>query len=953
MTEQAKYDPQTIEPQWQQRWDEDALYRAKVDWSKPKYYALTMLPYPSGDLHIGHWFAMTPSDARARFMRMRGYNVMFPMGFDAFGLPAENAAVQRGIHPATWTHANIERMRGQLRSMGAMFDWERSAVSCEPEYYRWTEWFFKQFYENGLAYRNEALVNWSPTLQTVLANEQVIDGKDERTGQPVIQKLLTQWFFRMTKYTDELLDYEGVDYPEPIKTMQTNWIGRSEGAKVIFHTEHGDNPIEIFTTRPDTLWGATFMVLAPEHALVDVITTKSQRQAVTDYVAEAASQTEIERSSDDREKTGVFTGAYAVNPVNGERIPIWIADYVMISYGSGAIMAVPAHDERDFAFARKYDLEIRPVIHPDDAGEDFCVNEAYAGAGKLIHSGRFDGTFSNGEKGRKNPAISAVLDWLKEQGYGEESVNTRLRDWLISRQRYWGAPIPIVYRRDGGAEAVPDDQLPVTLPEDVKMTGAGNPLAQSDAFVSATGSDGHPARRETDTMDTFMCSSWYWFRYLSPHDNQHAFDAEEAAYWLPVDTYTGGAEHATMHLLYARFFTRAMRDLGMFEEAQSIMSEHGRDPDVLNMGEPWLKLRNQGQILGEERQGDFIRASGRWEGATKLFADVVDVIDAREIGEMGEPDPLAMAQLIGGTPTAEDAQAGMIVGEIVKRTENLLTVDVGNGRLKTIEVIADAQVSIPTIPGVNTVNQLKHHLEIQRMSKSKGNVINPDDWVQNVGADTVRAYLMFGFDWSKGGPWDSKGIKGPRRWLDDVWELVVNRSADGAGDAATERQVEREVHQTILKVTNDLENFSFNTAIAAQMSLKNTVQAAVRDGKLSADGLREALRNMLLLMAPVVPHIAEELWSRMGFEYSIHQQAWAVYDAAKAAEDVTTLVVMKNGKPIDRIEVAIDISEDEAKQIALASDGAKRVLNGDAPKRVIFIAGRGAQNVEPKVNIVI
>ena len=950
MTDQPKYDPQAIESKWQQKWADDELYRSKVDWSKPKYYALTMLPYPSGDLHIGHWFAMTPSDARARFKRMQGYNVLFPMGFDAFGLPAENAAVQRGIHPATWTHANIERMRGQLRSMGAMFDWQREAVSCEPEYYRWTEWFFKQFYESGLAYRGEALVNWSPTLQTVLANEQVIDGKDERTGQPVIQKLLTQWFFRMTKYADELLDYPDLDYPEPIKIMQTNWIGRSEGAKVVFHTEKGNHPIEIFTTRPDTLWGATFMVLAPEHALVEQITTPEQHDAVAEYVAEAARATEIERTSEDREKTGVFTGAYAINPVNGERIPIWIADYVMISYGSGAIMAVPAHDERDFAFARKYDLEIRPVIKPDDAGDDFCVDEAYAGAGNMIHSGKFDGTFSNGEKGRKNPAIGTVLDWLKQQGYGDESVNYRLRDWLISRQRYWGSPIPILYSEDGTAESVPDSQLPVTLPENVKMTGAGNPLAQNADFVNTTDAKGKPARRETDTMDTFMCSSWYWYRYLSPHYDGFPFDPEEAAYWLPVDLYTGGAEHATMHLLYARFFAKSMRDLGMFEETQAIMSDHGRDPEILNEGEPWRMLRNQGQILGEERQGDFIRATGRWDGATKLFADRVDVIDSRDVVD---PDPVAQAELSGSTPTAEDAAAGVVVGEIVKRTENLLTVDTGSGDLKTVEVVPDGQVNIPGIPGENTVSQLKHHLEIQRMSKSKGNVINPDDWVQSVGADTVRAYLMFGFDWSKGGPWDSQGIKGPRRWLDDVWSLVVAGAPEGKGDPKTERQVEREVHQTILKVTTDLENLSFNTAIAAQMALRNTVQAAVRDGKLSAAVWRETMRVMLLLMAPVAPHISEELWSRLGFAYSIHQQAFPAYDAAKAAEDVTTLVVMRNGKPIDRIEVAIDIGEDEAKEIALASGGAQRVLDGKQPKRVIFIAGRGAQNVEPKVNIVI
>ncbi len=952
MTEQPKYNPQSIEPKWQQRWEADQLYRSKVDWSKPKHYALTMLPYPSGDLHIGHWFAMTPSDARARYMRMNGYNVLFPMGFDAFGLPAENAAIQRGIHPATWTHANIDRMRRQLRSMGTMFDWERSAVSCEPEYYRWTEWFFKQFYQSGLAYRSEALVNWSPTLQTVLANEQVIDGKDERTGQPVIQKMLTQWFFRMTKYADELLEYPDIDFPDPIKTMQTNWIGRSEGARVVFHTEKGDHPIEIFTTRPDTLWGATFMVLAPEHPLVSGITTDDQSEAVEEYVEQAARATELERTSDEREKTGVFTGAYAINPVNHERIPIWIADYVLISYGTGAIMAVPAHDERDYAFARKYGLPIRVVIQPEgDPLNPNTMTEAYPGAGVMVNSAQFNGTPATIDKGRKNPAIRAVIDWLEGQGIGEEAVTYRLRDWLISRQRYWGSPIPIIYREDGTLEAVPDDQLPVRLPEDVIMTGVGNPLAQSELFVNTRDLQGRPARRETDTMDTFMCSSWYWYRYLSPHDDQSPFDPEEAAYWLPVDTYTGGAEHATLHLLYGRWFAKAMRELGMFEETQSIMEQHGRDPEILNKGEPWLLLRNQGQILGEERGGDFIRASGRWDGANKLFADVVDVIDA---DTADESDPVAMAQLTSGfAPTAEDAMSGALMGEIVKRTENLLTVDVGGGSLRTVEVVPDAQISIPGIPGENSVSQLKHHLEIQRMSKSKGNVVNPDDWVQNVGADTVRAYLMFGFDWVKGGPWDSKGIKGPRRWLEDVWELVMAGAPSGSGDPEVERHVERVVHQTIRKVSRDLENFSFNTAIAAQMVLKNEVQAAVRDGKIGAEAWREAIRVMLLLMAPVTPHIAEELWDEVGGAYSIHQQAWPRYDEAKAAEDVTTLVVMKNGKPIDRIEVSVDISEDEAKSLALASGGAKRVLDGNPPKRVIYIAGRGANNVEPKVNIVV
>jgi leucyl-tRNA synthetase len=948
MVERDRYNPQAIEPQWQQRWQEDGLYRSKVDWSKPKHYALTMLPYPSGDLHIGHWFAMTPSDARARYMRMRGFNVLFPMGFDAFGLPAENAAVQRNIHPATWTHANIERMRGQLRSMGAMFDWEREAVSCEPEYYRWTEWFFKQFYLNGLAHRGEALVNWSPTLQTVLANEQVIDGKDERTGQPVVQKLMTQWFFRITKYADELLDFEGIDWPEPVKIMQTNWIGRSEGARVIFHTESGD-PIEIFTTRPDTLWGATFMVLAPEHALVETIVSDDQRAEVDAYVAAAARATEIERSSDTREKTGVFSGAFAINPVNGERIPIWIADYVMISYGSGAIMAVPAHDERDFAFAIKYDLPIRQVIRPEDA-DDTPLLEAYSGAGVMVNSDDFNGTPSNGQKGRKNPAIDAVITWIETKGIGKESVNYRLRDWLISRQRYWGSPIPMIYTEDGAMQPVADENLPVMLPEDVEFLPSGrSPLSYTESFLNTTAPDGSPARRETDTMDTFMCSSWYWYRYLSPHYSGGPFDPEEAAYWLPVDVYTGGAEHATMHLLYSRFFNKAMRDLGMFDETARIMQAHGRDPEGL-FDEPMLKLRNQGQVLGAEREGDFIRATGRWDGANKLFASVVDAIPKEEA--MAEIDPIALEALSSDvTPTAESVlDSGVVTGEVMRRTENILQVREANGSIKTVEVIADAQVTIPRIGGACNVNQIQQHLEIQRMSKSKGNVVNPDELVAKYGADTVRAYLMFGFDWTKGGPWNSEQITGVVRWLNDVWTLAQAEIA-GDGDAAANRALERNVHQAIARVTDGLEQFSFNTAIAGLMTLRNDMQAALREGQIGAATWREALETKLLLMAPFTPFISEELWARLGHTGSIHTALWPAYDADKAASDTVTLVVMRNGKPIDRVEVPADVDEETAKQVALASSGAQRVLNGEAPKRLIYVGGRNGQ--EPKVNIVI
>ncbi|MCB9450864.1 MAG: leucine--tRNA ligase [Anaerolineaceae bacterium] len=952
MTDQ--YNPQAIEPKWQQKWENDKLYRATVDWDRPKHYALTMLPYPSGDLHIGHWFAMTPSDARARWMRMRGFNVMFPMGFDAFGLPAENAAVQRNIHPARWTTANIKRMREQMRKMGTMFDWEREAVSCDPSYYKWTEWFFKQFFDHDLAYRGEALVNWSPTLQTVLANEQVIDGKDERTGQPVIQKMMTQWFFRYTRYADEMLDFSHIDWPEPIKIMQTNWIGRSEGARVIFKTEQGD-PIEIYTTRPDTLWGATFMVLAPEHPLVATITTAEQKAAVGAYIEQAAAATEIERTAEGRDKTGVFTGGYAINPVNGERIPVWIADYVMITYGTGAIMAVPAHDERDFAFARKFGLEIRPVIQPE--GETFdgaTMTEAYPGAGYMINSDLFNGTYASEDKGRKNPAINAVIDWLEEAGVGREAINYRLRDWLISRQRYWGSPIPVIHRADGKIESVRDDQLPVLLPDDVEFMPTGrSPLTYHEPFLNTVDSDGNPARRETDTMDTFMCSSWYWYRYLNPHFSSGAFDPEEAAYWLPVDTYTGGAEHATMHLLYSRWFAKAMRDLGMFDETIEMMQAHGRDPEEMTWGEPMLQLRNQGQVLGAERMGDIIFIKASWTSKSGHKSSV-------SVHFPGDPNDIPtqivnQIEVFNSTSVNEvlaHAEPGDIVGELVKRTELTLHVrDIRNVGIEPhrLTLSHNATINIHDIPGENNVNQLKHHLEIQRMSKSKGNVVNPDELVAQYGADTVRAYLMFAFDWEKGGPWDPDGIKGPVRWLNEVWDIIA--AGAPAGDGSADRDIERKLHQTILKVSSGLEKFSFNTAIAGLMEFKNTLVAAIKAGGVSADAWRDAMHVYLRLMAPFTPHMAEELWSGLGFGYSIHQQDWPEYDAAKAAEDALTLVVMINGKVRDKVTVPVDVTEEDAKAAALGTEGAQKALNGKQPKRVIYIAARTGQ--EPKVNVVV
>jgi leucyl-tRNA synthetase len=814
------FKPQVIEPKWQAKWEADRLYRAVIDTSRPKFYALTMLPYPSGDLHIGHWYAMTPSDARARFKRMQGYNVLFPMGFDAFGLPAENAAIKEGVHPMKRTNENIERMRKQLRSMGAMFDWEREAVSSDPSYYKWTEWFFIQLYKMGLAYRKKAAVDWCPKDNTTLAREQVV-GEDrlcERCGTPVIKKELEQWFFRTTKYADELLRFDGIDWPERVKTLQTNWIGRSEGASVIFRTEGGDE-FEIFTTRPDTLWGATFMVFSPEHPLVDKITTPEYRAAVEEYKAQAARQSDIEREAVDKEKTGVFTGAYAINPVNNERIPIWIADYVLMSYGTGAIMAVPAHDQRDFDFARKYGLKIVPVIQPEGVTLDGDTMEAaHEHEGVMINSGPFNGTQATNEKGMKNPAIKAVVEWLEEKGIGKRAVNYRYRDWLISRQRYWGAPIPMIYCDVHGWNPVPEDQLPVLLPEDVEWKPTGeSPLKLHPTWKNTTCPVcGGPAVRETDTMDTFMCSSWYHLRYLSPQYDEGPFDEAEYDYWMPVDVYTGGIEHATMHLLYTRFFHKALRDAG-----------------ITKGDEPMLQLRNQGMVLGEDNE---------------------------------------------------------------------------------------------------------------KMSKSRGNVIAPDVLVARYGADTVRAYLMFFARWEMGAPWDSQGIEGTARWIRRIWALFTDPSIQEAAPQATEetrRTLRRRVHQTIKKVTHDFENFEFNTIISALMELLNEMYKAREAGAAGTREWDEASEIYLKLLAPVAPHIAEELWTvYLGKPYSIHQQAWPQADEEAAREEVIEIPVQVNGKVRDRVVVPADASEEEIRSAALASNNVQKFLAGKEPKKIIVAQKR-------------
>ena len=664
-----RHNYQEIDAKWQARWAEDGLYRVSDDDPRPKWYELTMYPYPSGDLHVGHWYAMAPSDAHARFRRMQGYNVLHPMGFDGFGLPAENAAISRGIHPYTWTMGNIDNMRRQLRSMGPVYDWDREVVTCDPQYYKWNQWFFLRLYKAGLAYRAHAPANWCPSCNTVLANEQVVEGGHcERCGTAVTHRDLNQWFFRITSYADELLDHSKIDWPDKINTMQTNWVGRSDGVEIEFDiSEYGldQKSLSTFTTRIDTIYGVTFVVLAPEHPLVEKLTTPEHRAQVEAYVEEARRQTEVDRLSTEKEKTGVFTGAYCVNPLNGDRVPILTADYTLLTYGTGVVMGVPAHDQRDFEFAGKYGLPIRVVISPPGwNGEE--LGEAYLDEGAQVNSGPFDGLPSS-------EGMERIADHVEEKGWGKRTVNYRMRDWLISRQRYWGTPIPIVYCDEHGAVPVPDEDLPVLLPEDAEFRPTGeSPLALHEAFVNTECPQcGWPARRETDTMDTFVDSAWYFLRFASPTHRDGAFDPAAAKQWAPVDQYTGGAEHAVMHLLYARFFIKALRDLGL-----------------VDFDEPFIRLFNQGHISADR----------------------------------------------------------------------------------------------------------------QKMSKSRGNVVSPDEYVADLGADVVRCYLMFLGPWDQGGEWSDSGINGMVRWMNRVWDLADRDPTEldgGNVDAEAVRELQRTVHKTI------------------------------------------------------------------------------------------------------------------------------------------------------------
>jgi leucyl-tRNA synthetase len=793
------FDHKTIDKKWQEAWEKAQLYKTPEP-PKPKQYILDMFPYPSGaGLHVGHPEGYTATDILSRYKRMQGFDVLHPMGWDAFGLPAENYAIKEGVHPAEITKKNIERFREQIKAIGLSYDWSREINTSDPSYYKWTQWLFLQLYKKGLAYKKEAYVNWCPKDQTVLANEQVIDGKCDRCGTQVVQKLLSQWFFKITDYADRLLnDLETLDWPEPIKLMQKNWIGKSEGAQIKFKISNFKFEIEVFTTRPDTLYGATYMVLAPEHLLVDQITTQEQKKVVEKYIEATKKKTELQRTALEKDKTGVFTGAYAVNPATKEKIPVWIADYVLATYGTGAIMAVPAHDERDFEFAKKYDLPMKQVIKPPkiinaitDASPSpdgiFGVlpadleSDCWTGDGTLINSDGYDGMES--EKIRKKMA----------EAFGVIKVQYKLRDWLISRQRYWGAPIPIIYCDKCGMQPVPEKDLPVELPDDVDFRPTGeSPLARSKKFnqVKCPKCDG-PATRDHDTMDTFVDSSWYFFRFTDPHNDKEPVDRKKVHAWMPVDVYVGGAEHAVLHLLYARFFTKACHDLGF-----------------IDFEEPFLKLRNQGLILG--------------------------------------PD-----------------------GE--------------------------------------------------KMSKSRGNVINPDDVIAQFGADAFRMYEMFMGPLEEAKPWQTNGIVGVRRFLDKVGRFAPHSGLDPRSSP--------KIHKLIKKITADIENFKFNTAVAAFMEFLN------ENKQMS----KENWESFLILLAPFAPHITEELWHQLGHEDSIHLQKWPKFDENLTKEDTATIVVQVLGRVRASLELPAGTLQAEVKAKALADANVKKHLHGKEIVKEIFV----------------
>lgn len=796
-----------VEKKWQTRWADEKLYSFDKSRIDKKYYTLEMFSYPSGaKLHAGHWYNYGPSDSFARFKRMQGYEVFEPMGFDAFGLPAENYAIRTGVHPEDSTLKNIDTMEKQLKKIGGMFDWDYEIKTCLPDYYKWTQWIFLELYKNGLAYRKEAPVNWCPSCSTVLANEQVIDSKCERCNSEVIKKNLTQWFFKITNYAEELLqDLDTLDWPQKTIAMQKNWIGKSVGGEVAFALENGET-FRVFTTRADTLYGVSYVVLAPEHPLVDKLVTADNKKAVDEYKESCAKTSEIDRLSSTREKSGVFIGAYAINPINNERVPIWIADYVLYSYGTGAVMGVPSHDERDFAFAKKYSLPITRVIAETDGEGEL----PYCGQGVLVNSGEFNGVDSD-------KAREGILDKLERMGKGGKKVNYRLRDWLVSRQRYWGCPIPIIHCEHCGEVPVPVEDLPVKLPHNVDFTPDGkSPLSKCDEFINTVCPIcGKPAKRDADTLDTFVCSSWYFLRYPDAHNTEKAFDSELINKMLPVDKYIGGAEHACMHLLYARFFTKALRDLG-----------------YLNFDEPFKSLVHQGTILGTD---------------------------------------------------------GM------------------------------------------------------KMSKSRGNVVSPDDSVNRVGADAFRLYLMFGFSYVEGGPWNDNGIDSIVKFMDRV-ERIVNKIYTYPNGKTEFAREEKELnflrHSTIKRVTDDMEVFSFNTAIARIMELVNGLVKYDQLNDKNVKLMRETASDLIGLLAPLAPHFAEELNENIGNKKSIFNMPYPKYDESALVKDSYELAVQVNSKVRSKIEVPSDSDDKAIAEIAMNNDAIKPFIDGKTVVKTIVIPKR-------------
>ncbi len=852
----STYDPAKIESKWQSYWSKNKTFKTTEDPDKPKYYILDMFPYPSGSgLHVGHPEGYTATDILTRYKRMNGYNVLHPIGWDAFGLPAEQYAVKTGTHPRITTENNINRFREQLQMLGFSYDWDREINTTDPDYYKWTQWIFLKLYEKGLAYQDEVAVNWCPELGTVLANEEVIDGKSEVGGYPVIRKPMRQWVLKITEYADRLLEgLDGLDWPDSTKEMQRNWIGRSIGAEIDFKVDGFSDKIRVFTTRPDTIFGATYMVLAPEHHLVDKITSDDKRELVDEYVEQAAQKSDLERAELTKEKTGVFTGAYAINPANNEKIPIWVADYVLVHYGTGAIMAVPGQDERDWEFAEKFDLPIIRTVKPPD---DFD-GKAYTGEGPAINSEFLNGL--NIEKAKKK-----IIGWLEEKGAGKKSVNYKLRDWLFSRQRYWGEPFPILHL-NGETKPVPEENLPVTLPElsDYQPTDSGEPpLAKAKGWVETTDPEtGKKARRETNTMPQWAGSCWYYLRYISPEFDGGPVEKEAEKYWMPVDLYVGGAEHSVLHLLYARFWHKVLYDCG-----------------IVSTEEPFQRLIHQGMILGEMEFTAF-RHNGSY-----ISPEDAEGVGGVEKLKLGEDD-------------------------VEKRGEAFY--------MKDTDVKVEARA--------------------YKMSKSRGNVINPDDVVENYGADSLRLYEMFMGPLEQVKPWSTKGVEGVNRFLNRVWRLMMDQ--DGSlharvTDSEPERRQLKALHEAIQKVTEDIEGLRFNTAISALMIFINEAN------QWDSVPLTVA-KPFVKLLSPFAPHLAEELWEQLGHKNSVAYEPWPELVEKYLKADTVTYPVQVNGKVRAQLEVDADKSKDKTFVLGAAKSEANvsRYLEGSEIVKEIFVPGR-------------